>query len=451
MDKHSVAILGAGITGLSTAYALKKRGIKVTDYEKNKKVGGGIQSCKKERWLTEKGPNTMLVRGQKLWDLFDELNLTNRIAEANKSAKKRFVVRDKKLHAVPTSLGGFLTTRLLSTAAKFRLLKEPFISPTTGDDETIADFVKRRFGNEPLDYGVNPFVAGIYAGNPEKLSIKHTLSKLCELEQRYGSITKGLLKNRSNNNTKKALISFDNGMQVLPNAFLQKLGKSVLLNAQIQEIEHTSAGWSVKVKKDNEEKYYTHSSIISTLPAHQLPQIWASSKSQQLIQKLAGIEYAPIRVVTLGFKKDQIDHPLDGFGMLLPEKEPFNILGCLFSSTLFPNRAPKGHILLTCFIGGTRNPEMTCLSTESATSKTLYDLNQLLGINGRPVFSHHTCWSRAIPQFNVGYDSYLKVLDKIEQENRGLFITGNFKSGVSVPDCILSAFEMARRIKQYCK
>ncbi len=445
---ESAAVLGAGISGLYAAYALKKMGIKVTVYEKSDRAGGVIQSRRKDDWLVEEGPNTLQVQDQKLWDLFEELNLTNHIVEANKDARKRFIVRDEALHSIPSSLSGFLTTRLLSAPAKLRLAKEPFIASANKIDETLADFINRRFGNEILDYGINPFVAGVYAGDPKKLSVKHTLSSLYKMEQKYGSVLKGFLRKKKGNTEKKALISFDEGLQVLPQKLQQELDESLKLKTEVFSISKKDDEWTVQVKKNNKISESRYSAVISTLPAYKLSKLWNSSRSYDSVNELSTVEYAPISTLALGFKKEQVDHPLDGFGLLISEKEDFNILGCLFSSTLFPKRAPKGHMLLTCFIGGTRQPRLAGTSAEKLTEKALKDLNKLLGVEGMPVFNYHTFWQQAIPQFTAGYDRFLTAAANIEKENPGLFISGNFIHGVSIPDCILSSFKLAKRVEK---
>ena len=190
-----------------------------------------------------------------------------------------------------------------------------------------------------------------------------------------------------------------------------------------------------------------HDCIISTLPAHTLPSIF----DIETFGDLADLPYAPLSVLALGFKTEQIDHPLDGFGMLIPEVENDHLLGCLFSSTLFPGRAPEGHQLLTCFIGGARNPELALKSQEKLQEITLKELNKLLGITGKPTFAHHKQWQKAIPQYEVGYNHVLSVIKEIEKEYRGLYLGGNFRGGVSVPDCISSGFETAQKVDSYLK
>ena len=445
---NSIAILGAGITGLSAAWSLTQKGAPVTLYEKETHAGGVIQSHQSDGWLVESGPNTMLVNKQQIWDLLDELDLHNAITKPESEAKKRYIVRNQVPQAVPMSAMGFLKTNLFSASAKFRLLKEPFITAARVDDESIARFVRRRLGTEPLNYGVNPFVSGIYAGDPKELSIKHTFRSLFQMEQKHGSITKGFIKRKKKNDKpKRALISFYNGLQTLPKALASPLGNSLKCNTPVKQIRKTATGWRVKTPNTSAE----HPALLSTIPVHQLPNIWSDKKSRHAVQQLAGIPYAPMSVLALGFKRSQISHPLDGFGMLVPERESYSMLGCLFSSSLFPNRSPENHALLTCFIGGARRSKLASSTTESLIRMILPELVELLGVEGSPVFHYHTCWPKAIPQYTVGYDTSLKTMRQVEKAHPGFFLAGNFRHGVSVPDCIINGLEIAENLYHYHK
>ncbi|MDZ7683325.1 MAG: protoporphyrinogen oxidase [Fodinibius sp.] len=442
----AVGILGGGISGLSTAYGLAQKGIEATVYEKQNQMGGAIQTIQQDGWLVELGPNTVMAKSQLLWDLLDDIGLTNHIVEANDIAQKRFVVKDGCALALPTSLGSFLTTSLLSAGAKLRLLKEPFVARSGQQDESIARFIERRLGRQPLDYGVNPFVSGIFAGDPKALSVKHTFSSLWEMEQQHGSILKGMLKReKSNAQAKRALLSFDNGNQMLPKAFANALPVPVQTSAQITDAKHGQEEWILNGQQNGEKFETRHKYLISTLPTHTLPNIFGT----RLFGELADLPYAPLSVVALGFASHQIQHPLDGFGMLVPEVEGYQTLGALFSSTLFPGRAPEGHELLTCFIGGDRNPELAGRPKAELQKIILKEIDEILGIEGEPAFTHHRFWQSAIPQYKVGHDHFVSLMKEIEQQYPSLFLEGNYRGGVSVPDCISSGFETAKRVHEF--
>lgn len=420
----------------------------ITVYEKNDQVGGAIKTHSENGWLVEEGPNTIMVKSKEVWDLLKELNLTSSSIEAGQTAKKRFIVKNDQPIPLPMSLNSFLTTNLFSTIAKFRLLKEPFIPPTNKADESIANFITRRLGSEPLDYAVNPFVSGIYAGDPKILSVKHTFKSLWDMEQQHGSLLKGMFKrDRNSNAPKRALLSFEKGNQQLPLAIADFLDKGVQTHTEIQSVIKNKEKWIVKGQQNNKSFSDKHDIILSTLPAHSLSAIFENV----LFKPLNDLPYAPLSVVALGFSDEQIDHPLDGFGMLIPEAEKRKTLGVLFSSSLFPGRAPKNNQLLTCFIGGARNPELAGKTRQKLQDIVLSEITELLNITGDPIFSHFRSWPKTIPQYEVGYDRYLSYINEAEEQHKGLFIEGNFRGGVSVPDCILSGFETAKKVQNVFK
>lgn len=444
--KTGVGILGGGITGLATAYALSQKGIQATVYEQRSSVGGAIRSVSKDGWLVEEGPNTLMVKTQGVWDLLDELNLSSQMVEANKESKKRYVVKNGKPVALPTSAGSFIISPLLSAGAKLRLFKEPWMPKSARHDESIAAFIKRRLGEQPLDYAVNPFVSGIYAGDPKELSVKHTFGTLWDLEQKHGSLLKGMLKKeRSGRRPRRALISFRNGNQTLPKALAEALPRPVQTSTTITGVVRQGKEWELQSRSEDGTHTHTHRCLVSTLPTHILPGIFSS----KLFGELSSLPYAPLSVMALGYKKADIEHLLDGFGMLIPEVENYRTLGVLFSSTLFDDRSPEGYHLLTCFIGGDRNPKLASEPTGKLRDIITEELSRLLGINGDPVFSHHNYWPRAIPQYKVGFDRYLSVMKEIEKKHHGLYLAGNYRNGVSVPDCLASGFETAQKVQMF--
>ncbi len=448
----TVGIIGGGISGLTTAYALQKKGISSTVYERRAEVGGTIRTRRQGQWLIEQGPNTLMVKSQSLWDLLDELGLTKHIQTANEKAKTRYVVKNGSLVAVPTSPLSLLTTPLLSAGGKFRLLKEPFIPPSPKNDESIASFITRRLGKEPLDYGVNPFVSGIYAGDPDELSVKHTFNRLWKMEQNHGSLSKGMFSRNSDSpKGKRSLISFDSGNQLLPERMAEVLEGPVLTEAQVSSAEPINGHWKVSGTQSKRAFENNHAALVSAIPAYHLSDVLKLDGAQKELDGLATLLYAPLSVITLGYRNEDVHHPLDGFGLLIPEKEDFKTLGALFSSTLFPGRAPRGHKLLTSFIGGARHPALARKSTGELTALVQSELDSLLGIDGDPVFSRHTFWDKAIPQYRLGYDDFLILIGKIEESYSGLFIEGNFRGGVSVTDCISSGFETSHKVDLFLK
>ncbi len=443
-ENRSVGVLGGGISGLSVAYGLAQKGITATVHEKDSEVGGVIKTAQQGNWLVEEGPNTLMVKDDKLWNLLSELELEDEVLEANTEAKKRFIIKNHSPVAAPLSFWDFLRTPLLSASAKIRLLKEPFVEKSAEQDESIARFISRRLGQEPLDYAVNPFVSGIYAGDPKSLSVKHTFSKLWEMEQQHGSLFKSVIKRDKSSPSRRALISFKQGLQQLPQAMAKVLRGQIHTSTEITSITKKGDQWVLTGTTNGNSFKHSYDYLISTLPAFALRDIFEDSR----LNDFTNLSYVPMRMLALGFRKEQIAHPLNGFGMLAPEVENLSFLGSLFSSTLFHGRAPKRHHLLTCFVGGARQPELARISQKQLLPIILQELNELIGLQGDPVIVHDRYWEKAIPQYEVGYNRFLALMEEFEQEHSGLYLEGSFRGGVSVPDCILSALKTANKVSE---
>lgn len=450
---NSVAIIGAGITGLTAAYILRQQGIPVTVFEAGDHAGGVIQSLRHHGYLAESGPNTILETAPEIGALVRDLRLEERRMYTSARAAKRYIVRNRKLIALPSSPLRFMGTSLFSAGAKFRLLKEPFIAAAPGSsEESLAEFVQRRLGQEFLDYAINPFVAGVFAGDPHHLSVKHAFPKLHSLEQRYGSLIKGQVlgarecKRRaevSKAHAKK--FSFDEGLQVLPQTIRHELGRDVLFDSPVTGIRQQASGWTVATS----DRTSHHSGVVYTGPAYGLPQIELRTERYINCEPLSQVHYPPVATLVLGFRREDVNHPLDGFGMLIPEREPFNILGVLFSSTMFPNRAPEGHVLLTIYLGGTRAPHIGTADFETHLNLAMTDLRVLLGVSGQPTFVHHAVFRQAIPQYDVGYGRFKALMDEIEANAPGLFLAGNYRDGISLADSIVSGHKVAKRVREF--
>jgi oxygen-dependent protoporphyrinogen oxidase len=453
ISMNSIGIIGGGITGLTTAYGLKQNGQEGTLYEASSRVGGAVQSIRKDGFLAEFGPNTMLETSPVISSLVSNLGIENRKIYASREAKKRFVVRAGKPVAIPISPPGFFSTSLFSAGAKLRLFGEPFIGKSSPlGEESVAEFIRRRLGQEFLDYAIDPFVAGVYAGDAEKLSIRQAFPKLYALEDRYGSLIKGQIKGKrerqksSNVSKERAkMFSFDEGLQVLIDSLFHRLSAEIKLNTSVTKIERTSGGWNLHYNDKGTEYINTHSSLILTIPAYKLSGLQHNIEGVDF-SSLGEIYYPPVTSLALGFRREEVAHPLDGFGMLIPTKENFHILGTLFSSTLFSGRAPKDTVLLTSYLGGARQPELAGLSETEQVEIVLKDLRKLLGVRGEPVFINRTFFPKAIPQYNLSYGKYKDLMNQIEVQAPGLHFAGNFRNGISLSDCITAGSEMANKL-----
>lgn len=439
---QKVAIIGAGITGLVAAFELKQRGIDSTIFEASNRVGGVIETLHHEGFLIECGPNSILDTHPKIGELIFSAELEKQKLPANPTSKNRFIVRDGQPIALPSSPLALISSKAFSVKAKLRLLREPFIRSKSNDSESLADFVLRRLGQEFLDYAINPFVGGIYAGDPAKLSTALAFPKLYALEQQHGSLIKGAIKGakerkkRAETASKDAkMFTFDSGMEVLPLRLAEVLGDAIKLNHPVAGFERTGDGlWRV-----GDEEF---SDVVLALPAHLMPKLAVPFD----LSPFSEIYYPPVASLSFGFKKEQFHHPLNGFGMLIPTVENRYALGALFPSSIFPGRAPDGQVLLTVFVGGAMAPEKTLMSEDAMVEHTLKDLTDLLGLSGKPFYQHCSIYPKSIPQYEVRYSNYLDHMKRIEENNQGIHFAGHYRDGISVGNSILSGITVAEKI-----
>ena len=438
-----VAVIGGGISGLVAAYSISKKGHEVVVFEKKAEIGGVMQSYREGDFLVEKGPNSMMISSSTVEDFFKEIGLADEILEGNAKAKKRFILKNGKLNAVPMSPMSFLKTDLFSFFGKLRLFAEPFIEKGNGK-ESVAEFVTRRLGSEVLDYAVNPLVAGVYAGDPKKLSLAHVFPFLNNLEQEFGSLVKGAFKSRRNKKPgkiKPRLITLKSGLSTLPNQLEKSL--NVKCGVMIKSISEVGETWQVKGNSLDGDFTNDFDDVVLAAPTPSLAQIDFSQTLNDAFAELGEIHYAPISVAHIAFKKKQVFHPLDGYGFLVPEKEQRRILGCIFTSTLFEGRAPEGTVLLSCFIGGDRQPKLSALPEDELKELLIKELGEIIGAMGKPDFFKSFSWTTAIPQYTLGYEKYVDLIEDLTKNNRGLHFTGSYHKGVAVGDCIENGLKLA--------
>lgn len=461
----SVAIVGAGIAGLTAAHRLRAEGLNPVVFEQQDRPGGAIRSERFETpagdFLVEFGPNALQSSSPLLESLIADLGLEERRIEAAPAAKNRYVAFSGRPVALPSSLAGFLSTELFSPWAKLRLLAEPLVRSAGPDaDESVADFARRRLGSELLDYGLNPFVAGVFAGDPERLSIRHAFPRIYEMEQRHGSLLGGGLKKAAtrlrrrlggrkreddgeDEAPQRGLSSFAGGLKALPDALAEPLGERLRLGAEVTMLRRHEGRWYVGFEHDGRGEERLFEAVLWTAPLHRLGALAFEAD----LAPLTGVSYPPVSVVATGFPRTSVSHPLDGFGVLIPEVETgFQTLGTLFSSTVFPGRAPAGHVLLTTFVGGARHPSLARASNRAVYDAVERDLRRLLGAHEPPAFCRRVCWEHAIPQYDVGYGRVREHLARLEAEHPGLLLAGNYRAGVSVGDAAASGERAAERV-----
>ena len=446
-----VAVIGGGITGLTAAWHLRQHGVPVVVLEAGANPGGVIGSVRDGGWLHETGPNTLFENSPETTALLDGLHLQDRRLVASPAAGKRYVVRNGRPVALPATPLQFLASPLLSWPAKLGLLKEPFIRRAPLDrDESVAEFVTRRLGPEFLDYIVNPFVAGVYAGDPASLSVRHAFPKLHALEQEHGSMIRGSIKRRNASaGPRGSMLSFPDGLVELPRALARSLGADLRLNHAVTFVRRTGSGWLVGWTHAGQAVEQSFSAVICALSPDALTHVlFEGVPSAGRLAALRSIPQPPVASVFLGFRREDVAHPLDGFGLLTPAVEKRRILGTLFSSSLFPGRAPDGHVALTTFVGGVRQPELARADDAELLASVQGELADLLGVRGAPVYTRIQRWPRAIAQYVVGFQQFKDACLAVESASPGLFLGGTCRDGVSLSHCILAGQRLATVARQ---
>jgi protoporphyrinogen/coproporphyrinogen III oxidase len=448
-------IIGAGVSGLVAAHRLKKMGRNALLVESGDRVGGVIQSHDAEGFLIECGPNSL--RGShEFLDLVEELNLTGELITADPRAPA-YIYADGRLQAAPMSPPALVKTKLISNAAKLRLLREPFVKARReGGEESVASFVRRRLGGEILERMVAPFLSGVYAGDPEELSVQACFPKLAEFEAEAGGILRGALgaakKSRKEASSQKRslrpyrLCSFRHGLSALPEALSRSLGDRLLTRARIIGIS-SSGGFEIKIDHRGEVKTIDCSTLAVSTPAYVAGRLLGDI-APEIAALIAEIPYVSIASVPLAYRAEQIARKLDGFGFLAPRGEGLRILGSIWSSSLFPGRAPEGWVCLTNFIGGATDSEAVKLSDEELIRIVHDDLSKVLGINGKARRLPITRFERAIPQYTLGHAARVERIESRLRDIPGLWIAGNYLRGISLGDCIKQAERVAVEINQ---
>ena len=472
-----IAVIGAGITGLAAAYRLSKYGHRVRLFEASPHPGGVIRSERTpDGWLIESGPNSFQENARDVFALLAELGLSSQIVTPSPAARKRFIVRQGRLQAAPLSPPGLIGTSLFSPLGKLRLLRDLAFRPRErADDVSLAVLIRDHFGHEFLERALDPFVSGVYAGDPRKLSARFSFPSLWTAEQTHGSLIRGLIaqaRTRKRRGEPPArLLSFQDGLQSLPNALAAALPPGTLeTSAKVESLVapfSNGAPWRVVFRRlfstpsapgsaatplssSGDLDTENVSAVVLALPGHALAKLVFKTNdhrglSEQPLAALADVAHPPVASIFLGFRREHVAHPLDGFGALVPSSERRKILGAIFSSSLFPARAPAGHVAITVLTGGVRQPAPARLSAGQLLAEILPDLRQLFGITGDPVFLRHNAWPHAIPQYDLGHERFLAAIETCEHTFPRLHIGGQIRDGISVPACLQAGLALADR------
>ncbi len=455
-----VAVIGAGISGLACAYRLEQLGLDVAVFESNSAVGGMIDSVEKDGLLFEAGPQSFQGTPA-LLDLIRELGLEAQLQKADPRAP-RYVLLHGRLRKIPMSPQALLASTLLNPVSRWKIASELFkkSQPPT-EEESVAAFVRRKFGHEILEYLVAPFVSGVYAGDPEKLSLKAAFPTLDEWERQYGSILRGAVKSRPPKEKRAGappLCSFTHGVATLPRAMAAKLGDALQYEARALSVEFADAArladsgigpaCEIRIMHNGRERAVRANAVVIATPAYAAAHM-LEAFSPRLAQTLSGIAYAPVAVVASTYYRQQVGDLLEGFGFLVPRGEKVRTLGTVWNSSLFPGRAREGSVTITSFIGGATDPEIIQLHEESIAAIVADENSRILGITGPPVEVAVWKYERALPQYNLGHGHIVEAIRDAERASPGLFFAGNYLEGPAVGKCVENGFQTADALRNY--
>ena len=449
---YPVLVIGAGISGLACAYHLQQAGIPVRLIEAGNRPGGLISTVDKGALRFDLGPQSFLT-SEPLLKIINALGLRDQLQYANPRAP-RYILMNGQLVPAPLAPPSLLSTKLFSSGTKWRLLTEILRkTKPPAEDESIAAFVRRKFGGELLNRLVAPFVSGVYAGDPERLSLRSSFPKIHEFETQYGSVLRGAMKSRPPKGTPRAgLCSFRDGMEALPRAIAARLGDSLLLETSVAGVRHGKANgkpwFEVDITRQNHRETLAASAVVVATPTDAASQL-LTGLSDRFPSAFSRIEYAPVAVVSACYHREQIQRPPDGFGFLVPRSEGLRVLGTVFNSSLFAGRAPEGMASFTSFAGGATDPNFCEMTEEEIANIVGAEVARVLGITGAPVLTNVQRYARALPQYNLGHTEIVKSLEGLAAAMPGLFLAGNYLSGPSIGSCVEQANRTADAVRVY--
>ncbi|MVM29492.1 protoporphyrinogen oxidase [Spirosoma sp. HMF4905] len=443
----TIGIIGAGISGLTLAYELQQRGIPYHLWEAANQPGGYIQS----RWespekpegatngpyLLELGPNSLLGDADLLHWL-DGLGLTDELTFSKPVSKARYIFRDGAYRQLLSGPPSLLFGNFFSWKTKLAIFRERTNKTLSTDGETLAQFFRRRFSQELVDYALGPFVAGIYAGDPEQLLVSETFPILLQYEKEYGSVLKGLIKNQSTTGRRQSF-SFRNGMQTLTNALAAAL-TNLSLNDTVKQITRTPGGWQVTTAGSTQ----TVDKLVLAVDTNAAARL-VEAQYKMLADALRAVTYPPMTVVHSAYRRADVQHPLNGFGGLNPEVENRFSAGHIWSSSVFDGRCPDDEVLFTTMVGGQTGASNARLADSVLKENVHQELATSFGIKAtKPVFQAIQRWERAIPQYTTSIQAIKRHVKAIETDQ--LFVCANWYGGVSLSDCIQKAQKLCRQL-----
>jgi oxygen-dependent protoporphyrinogen oxidase len=448
----SPIIIGGGISGLSTAWYLSRAGVPSTVIEARPRLGGVIQTHHVAGCVIEEGPDSFLSIKPAAMELIRELGLERDVIGSNDHLRKTYVWKNKRLIPlpdglmlmIPTRIMPMATTRLLGWSTKIRMALEWFHrSGRNRGDESVADFVERHYGGEAVEYLAEPLLSGIYGGNPRQLSVRSVLPRFVDLEEKYGSLTRGVLTERRSARQGSGLPLFRTlrgGLGQMVEALAEGLRDHTrVVHGDAETVERAGAAYRVRVNGE----WIATEQVVLACEAHRAAAL-IRGMDGRIAELFSAIPYSSSMTVALGFDERDFKLPLDGFGFLVPRKERRRLIACTWVGTKFPHRVPEGKVVLRCFLGGAEDAAILAESDETITDALLHELRDIVGLNARPEFVRIVRWPNSMAQYTVGHDANVAELQ--QRLPRGMHVAGNAYQGIGIPDCIRMGRQAAERI-----
>jgi oxygen-dependent protoporphyrinogen oxidase len=451
----SVVVAGAGISGLALAFELRRLGVAVAVLESERRAGGKIESDHREGYLCERGPASYLDRSGSITALAKALGIDHRVVLASDAAERRLVAAKGRLHDTPATASAFAISSLLSWPAKLRAAMDlilPRGPSARGGDESVAAFARRRLGVQAGERLLQPLVSGLYAGDPEEVSLPSAFPLVAAMERNQRSFMLAMRKEFAAARSKTAprLSSFQGGLDELTSALAGYLGRDLRLGACMMSVEQNAAGYRIAVEERGQTQSLEVAAVVMALPAHVATGVLGQLDGQ-IAGTLAQIPYVPVTLVHLGYPVSALSRPVDAYGFFVPPSEPLRVLGGIFPSQFFGRRAPEGFHLFSVRTGGARHPEAYTMTEAELVALADGELRGLLGLTASPSFVHIVRHERALPQYTLGHMGRLALLEEGERRHPGLFFHGNAYHNAGVPELVSRSAKLAERVAGFVR
>jgi protoporphyrinogen/coproporphyrinogen III oxidase len=448
-----VVVAGAGISGLAVAFELRRLGVPVIVFESEDRAGGKIESDRRDGYLCERGPASFLDRSGGMLALAKALGIEDRMILAGDAAERRLVAAQGRLHDTPASAAEFASSQLLPWSAKVRACLD-FLLPrgrsAHGKDESVAAFARRRLGTVAGERLLQPLVSGLYAGDPEQISLPSAFPLVAAMERDQRSFMLAMRREfaKAKQKTAPRLASFAKGLDELTSALATQLAAELHYRARVLRMDKAGNDYRIAVEEGGQVASIEAQAMVMAVPAHVATTI-VSLFDGRLGVALAEIPYVPVTLVHLGYPTSALTGPVDAYGFFVPPSEPLRVLGGIFPSQFFAGRAPSDHHLFSVRTGGARHPEALTMPDEEITALADREVRGLVGISSGPSFVHIVRHERALPQYTLGHMNRVAILEQGEREHAGLFFHGNAYHNAGVPELVSRSQKLAARVAAF--